>query len=92
MQQAEDGIRELEKHVDSLIVIPNDRLRALDERKKTIAEAFAEAEKIDLLEEFKNEVAQNEEEIRDWLDAEFANNKLTKEQCNYWLMLINTKN
>ena len=46
MVQAQDGISKLAEHVDSLIVIPNDRLRALDERKKTIAEAFAEADEV----------------------------------------------
>ena len=46
MAQAQDGIAKLAEHVDSLIVIPNDRLRALDDRKKTIAEAFAEADEV----------------------------------------------
>ena len=46
MLQAQDGIARLAEHVDSLIVIPNDRLRALDDRKKTIAEAFAEADEV----------------------------------------------
>ena len=46
MVQAQEGIAKLAEHVDSLIVIPNDRLRALDERKKTIAEAFAEADEV----------------------------------------------
>ena len=46
MIQAQEGIAKLAEHVDSLIVIPNDRLRALDEKKKTIAEAFAEADEV----------------------------------------------
>lgn len=46
MAQAQEGIANLAEHVDSLIVIPNDRLRALDERKKTFAEAFAEADEV----------------------------------------------
>lgn len=46
MVQAQDGISKLAESVDSLIVIPNDRLRALDEKKKTIAEAFAEADEV----------------------------------------------
>ncbi len=46
MSQAQDGISKLAESVDSLIVIPNDRLRALDEKKKTIAEAFAEADEV----------------------------------------------
>ena len=46
MLQAQDGIAKLAEHVDSLIVIPNDRLRALDDRKKSITEAFAEADEV----------------------------------------------
>ncbi len=46
MTLAQEGIARLAEHVDSLIVIPNDRLRALDDRKKTIAEAFAEADEV----------------------------------------------
>ncbi len=46
MVQAQEGISKLAEHVDSLIVIPNDRLRALDDKKKTIAEAFAEADEV----------------------------------------------
>ena len=46
MLQAQSGIEKLAASVDSLIVIPNDRLRALDEKKKTIAEAFAEADEV----------------------------------------------
>ena len=46
MLLAQDGISKLAENVDSLIVIPNDRLRALDDRKKTIAEAFAEADEV----------------------------------------------
>ncbi len=46
MLLAQDGISKLAEHVDSLIVIPNDRLRAIDDRKKTIAEAFAEADEV----------------------------------------------
>ena len=46
MLLAQEGISKLAEHVDSLIVIPNDRLRAIDDRKKTIAEAFAEADEV----------------------------------------------
>ena len=46
MSLAQEGIAALSEHVDSLIVIPNDRLRALDDKKKTIAEAFAEADEV----------------------------------------------
>ena len=46
MTLATQGIKSLAEHVDSLIVIPNDRLRALDEKKKSIAEAFAQADEV----------------------------------------------
>lgn len=46
MNQAQDGIANLAENVDSLIVIPNDRLRAMDDRKKTFAEAFADADEV----------------------------------------------
>src|SRR5512138_2976687 len=40
MAKAEDGIRELKKHVDSLIVIPNDRLLGLAGKSMSILDAF----------------------------------------------------
>lgn len=43
---AQEGVDALAEHVDSLIVIPNDRLHSRDEKKKTIAEAFAEADEV----------------------------------------------
>lgn len=46
MLQATQGIANLAENVDSLIVIPNDRLRTLDNSKKTIAEAFAQADEV----------------------------------------------
>jgi len=39
-EQAENGIRELKKHVDSLIVVPNDRLIGLAGKNSTILDAF----------------------------------------------------
>lgn len=39
-EQAETGIRELKKHVDSLIVIPNDRLIGLAGKNTSIFDAF----------------------------------------------------
>ncbi|MCR5150319.1 MAG: cell division protein FtsZ [Clostridiales bacterium] len=46
MSLAMGGIAQLAEHVDSLIVIPNDRLHSLDEKKKTVAEAFAQADEV----------------------------------------------
>ncbi|HZV81191.1 MAG TPA: cell division protein FtsZ [Geobacteraceae bacterium] len=40
MAKAEDGIRELKKHVDSLIVVPNDRLLGLAGKNTSILDAF----------------------------------------------------
>ena len=41
-QYAEEGIKELEKHVDSLIIIPNDKLQSLG-KKITLVDAFEAA-------------------------------------------------
>ncbi|WP_306536320.1 cell division protein FtsZ [Geobacter sp.] len=40
LAKADDGIRELKKHVDSLIVIPNDRLIGLAGKSMSILDAF----------------------------------------------------
>ena len=44
--QAEAGIAELAKYVDSLIVIPNERLKQVEDRKITLANAFEIAEDV----------------------------------------------
>lgn len=46
MEQAEDGIKELEDAVDTLIVIPNDKLLETADDDTTMLEAFAEADKV----------------------------------------------
>ncbi len=46
MEQAEAGIKELAKNVDSLIVIPNERLKLLSGEKITLANAFDAADDI----------------------------------------------
>ena len=46
MEQAEDGIKELAQSVDSLIVIPNERLKLLSTEKITLANAFDAADDI----------------------------------------------
>ena len=38
--QADDGIKRLREHVDTLIIIPNDRLLQVAEKKTSILEAF----------------------------------------------------
>ncbi|MBQ4348477.1 MAG: cell division protein FtsZ [Clostridia bacterium] len=43
MDQAEDGIRDLEKYVDSLIVIPNERLKLLGDKSLSVKDAFSKA-------------------------------------------------
>ena len=40
MGQAEEGISKLKQHVDSLIVIPNERLKNISEEKITLQNAF----------------------------------------------------
>jgi cell division protein FtsZ len=44
--QAEEGIRELKKHVDSLIVVPNDRLIGLAGKNTSILDAFKPADDV----------------------------------------------
>ncbi|MEW6583942.1 MAG: cell division protein FtsZ, partial [Actinomycetota bacterium] len=44
--QAEDGILELRKHVDSVIVIPNERLLEVVERRTSIIDAFRMADDV----------------------------------------------
>lgn len=46
MQQAQEGIALLAEHVDSLIVIPNDRLRYISEQRMSLAQAFAMADEV----------------------------------------------
>ena len=53
MTQAENGIDMLTEHVDSLVIIPNERLRFASETKITMANAFAKADDV-LLQGVKN--------------------------------------
>ncbi|MBR9978768.1 MAG: cell division protein FtsZ, partial [Bacteroidetes bacterium] len=46
MAQAEEGIEELRKHVDTLIVIPNQKLLSLVDKSTTLAEAFQIANEV----------------------------------------------
>jgi cell division protein FtsZ len=46
MQNAERGIRELEKFVDSLIVVPNDKLLEIASEDTTVDEAFTMADQV----------------------------------------------
>ena len=46
MEQAETGIAELRKHVDSLVVIPNERLKLVSEQRITLANAFSVADDV----------------------------------------------
>ena len=46
MEQAEAGIAELAEHVDSLVVIPNERLKYFSEEKITLANAFDAADDV----------------------------------------------
>lgn len=46
MTSAERGIEELSEHVDSLIVIPNDRLKLVSEQKITLLNAFKIADDV----------------------------------------------
>ena len=46
MEQAIAGLEELKKHVDTLIVIPNDRLRELIDKTTPMLEAFREVDNV----------------------------------------------
>lgn len=46
MEQAEVGLEELKKHVDTIIVIPNDRLRDMIDRTTPMIEAFKEVDNV----------------------------------------------
>ena len=46
MEQAENGIAALREHVDSLVVIPNERLKMVSEQRITLANAFEVADDV----------------------------------------------
>lgn len=46
MEQAQAGIQKLQEHVDSLIVIPNERLKHISEEKITLKNAFFAADDV----------------------------------------------
>ena len=46
MSNAEMGIAELKKHVDTLVVIPNNKLLSIIDKKTTMVEAFRKADEI----------------------------------------------
>lgn len=46
MEQAEEGIRELKRAVDTLIVIPNDKLLSIADEDMSILDAFAKADEV----------------------------------------------
>ena len=46
MEQAVNGLDELKKHVDTIIVIPNDRLRELIDKTTPMLEAFREVDNV----------------------------------------------
>lgn len=46
MEQAEQGIAQLREHVDSLVVIPNERLKLVSDERITLANAFQVADDV----------------------------------------------
>lgn len=46
MQQASQGLEELKKHVDTLIVIPNDKLRGIIDKTTPLLESFKEVDNV----------------------------------------------
>ena len=45
-ENAEKGVEELSSHVDSLVVIPNERLKLMSETKLTLVNAFRAADEV----------------------------------------------
>src|SRR4030088_1747918 len=45
-RQAQDGIQKLRENVDTLIIIPNEKLLAIVERRTTVLDAFREADNV----------------------------------------------
>lgn len=45
-ENAEKGVEELSKHVDSLVVIPNERLKLMSDQKLTLINAFKAADEV----------------------------------------------
>lgn len=45
-QNAEKGVEELSRHVDSLVVIPNERLKLISDQKLTLVNAFKAADEV----------------------------------------------
>ena len=46
MERAEEGIREIAQYVDSLVVIPNERLKLVTDTRITLLNAFTEADEV----------------------------------------------
>ena len=46
MKRAEEGIKEIAQYVDSLVVIPNDRLKLVTDTRITLLNAFTEADEV----------------------------------------------
>ena len=46
MRRAEEGIKEISQYVDSLVVIPNDRLKLVTDTRITLLNAFTEADEV----------------------------------------------
>ncbi len=46
MLQAQEGIKEISQYVDSLVVIPNERLKLVADSRITLATAFSEADEV----------------------------------------------
>lgn len=65
--------------------------KAYEEAENLIIEAkkeLAKAEKVELLADFKAEVSVNENSFKIYLSAAKKDNKITEEQYNYWIKLI----
>ncbi len=80
MAQAQEGIARLAEYVDSLIVIPNEHLRALDDRRLSLSEAFALADEV-LLQGVKN--ISELINVPGFINLDFADVKSIMEDAGY---------
>ena len=85
MIQAEKGIAELKKHVDSLIVIPNEKLLVGSEKPLTMRESFAKAD--DILKTGVKSIAELIT-IEGMINLDFADVETTMKNAGYAHMAI----
>lgn len=85
------NVDNLQNMLDTAKAAYENALDAFADAEKTLIEAkeaLAESEKINLLANYKAEVANNEAALRAWINEAKEAGKITQEQFNYWSALI----